>query len=178
MIPSTLTIGLSWEWTASFADYPAGDYSLSYTLINSTNKITIPAAASGDDFAVTVAAATTAGYTAGDYAYQAIVTSGSDSYLAEEGSVTLQPGFAALTTSDRRSHAKKVLDAIEALLENKAGEDQQQIMIAGRQITTFSPFELLRFRDRYRAEYQRELRAERVARGESGGRTIKTRFTT
>ena len=176
MIPSTLQAGLTWEWDASFSDYPASTYTLVYTLINSSGKITITASADDDDYAVSIAKATTAGYAAGVYSYQAVVTDGTDSFLAESGSITITPDFAAATTYDDRSHAKKVLDAIEATLEGKASQDQQMIMIGGRQITTFSPDQLLSFRDAYRAEYKAEQVAAGIAAGNGNSRKIKVKF--
>jgi hypothetical protein len=175
-IPTTLAAGVNWEWSASFADYPASEYALTYVLINSTNKITISAAADGDDFAVSVAAATTAGYAAGDYGWQAIAVSGSDKYLAASGEVTVTADLAAAATYDVRSHAEKVLEAIEAVLEDKASRDQQMVMIGGRQVISFTPMRLLELRDYYRAEAARERARKRLLRGESPGRTVKVRF--
>jgi hypothetical protein len=39
-----------------------------------------------------------------------------------------------------------------------------------------SPEELTTWRDYYRAEYNRELRVERIDRGEGTGNTVKVRF--
>jgi hypothetical protein len=73
--PSSANAGDTWRWTRTLADYPASaGWALSYTLINAAAKITINATASGDDHAVTVAAATTGGYAAGTYDWRARVT--------------------------------------------------------------------------------------------------------
>ena len=176
MIPSTLQVGLTWEWDASFSDYPASTHTLVYTLINSSNKISITASADDDDYTVAVATATTEAYSAGVYSYQATVTDGTDTFLVASGEITVNPSFSAATTYDNRTHAKKVLDAIEATLEGKASQDQQMIMIGGRQITTFSPDQLLSFRDAYRAEYKAEQVAAGIAAGNGNSRKIKVKF--
>ena len=61
--PARVTAGDTIAWTKTLSDYPASaGWVLAYTLINAGAKITITAAASGDDHAVTVLAATSAGY--------------------------------------------------------------------------------------------------------------------
>ncbi len=176
MIPSTLQVGLTWEWDASFSDYPASTYTLVYTLINSTSKITITASADSDDYSIAVAPATTAGYTAGDYKYQTTVTDGTDTYLVEDGNVTITPSFAAGTVLDTRSHVKITLDALEATIEGKASSDQQLLMVGGRQIMSWSPTELLKWRSQYKTEYTAELNKARQDKGLTSGRKIKVRF--
>ena len=173
MIPTSLQVGLTWEWDASFSDYPASTYTLVYTLINSASKITVTAAADVDDYSVDVAPATTAAYTAGTYAYQATVADGTDTHLVASGSIEITPSFSAATTLDTRSHVKKVLDALEATIEGKATVDQQLVMVGGRQIMSWSPTEMMRFRDHYRAEYTAEQMA---AAGNGSNRKIKVRF--
>lgn len=177
MIPSTLQVGLSWEWDAAFSDYPASTWTLVYTLINSTHKITVTASADDDDFSVAVAAATTAGYNSGTYSYQATVTDQTDVYLVEEGTATVNPSFSAATTLDTRTHVKTTLDAIEATIAGKASNDQQMVMIGGRQITSWSPSELLKWRAVYKSEYAAELKKERIANGLASGTKIKVRFS-
>ena len=176
MIPTSLQVGLTWEWGASFSDYPASTYTLVYTLINSDSKITITADADDDDYSVAVVPATTAAYTAGVYAYQATVTDGTDTYLVASGSIEITPSFSAATILDTRSHVKKVLDALEATIEGKATGDQQLIMVGGRQIMSWSPTEMMKFRDHYRAEYTAEQMADAVAAGNGSNRKIKVRF--
>lgn len=176
MIPAELTAGLNWSWTASFADYPASVYSLVYTLINAAGKISITAVASGDDYAISETAGDTAGHAAGVYSYQAVVSNGTDAFLVEEGTVKVRPSFAAAESFDTRSHAQIVLDALEAMIENKASRDQQSINIAGRQISSFSPRELFEWRDRYRAERRIEIRRERRKKGLPTGMIRKVSF--
>ena len=77
---------------------------------------------------------------------------------------------------DGRTHAKKVLDAIMAVLENRATKDQESYSIAGRTLSRTPLADLQTLRDRYRGEYTQELRAEKAAKGEGHHGRVLTRF--
>jgi hypothetical protein len=61
------------------------------------------------------------------------------------------------TNSDLRTHAKKVLDSIQAVIENRATVDQSSFTIAGRSLSRMTIEELFMVRDRYRAEFNEEV---------------------
>lgn len=54
-----------------------------------------------------------------------------------------------------KSHAEKMLEAIEATLEGRITDDYKSLKINNREITKHSFDELLRLRDYYRAEVTR-----------------------
>lgn len=164
--PDRFIAGDTVSWTRSFADYPANaGWSLSYVLMGS-NKYTVNATTSGADFLVTITAAISAAYVAGYYAWQAYVTKGVERYTVGNGELTIEASLSALTgVYDGRSHAKKALEAIEAVIENRASVDQQEYEIAGRRLVRCKLPELLVFRDRYRAEVKNEERAAAMAKG-------------
>ena len=56
---------------------------------------------------------------------------------------------------------QKVLDAIEAVLENRATLEQEQYQINNRSLKRRSSGELLKLRDHYRAELSRMNAARR-----------------
>lgn len=58
--------------------------------------------------------------------------------------------------SDARTHAQRVLENIEAVIENRATKDQQSYSIAGRSLTRMSVDELIKWREHYRQEVSRE----------------------
>ena len=120
---------------------------------------------------------TTANYTAGDYVWYAFITRSADSerVSVDEGRTEIVVNFAN-TNADLRSHAKKVLDAIEAVLENRASQDQMSYSIAGRSLSRMSIDDLMTFRNRYRAEYLREIKLARIKNKQDSGNTIKVRF--
>lgn len=174
--PLELRAGDTWQWTRSLADYPASaGWSLAYVFINAAAKISISASASGDDHAVTVAAATTANYAAGNYDWIARASKSGQVFTVGAGRITILPSLAA-STADLRTHARKVLEAIEAVLEGRASQDVLEYQIAGRSLKRIPLADLLTLRDRYRAEVAREDAANRVALGLPDRRRVFVRF--
>jgi hypothetical protein len=78
--------------------------------------------------------------------------------------------------SDTRSHARKVLDAIEAAIEGRAGDTVQSYTIGGRQINKMSADELIKWRNYYLAQVQTEDDAARLENGLPAQNTIRVRF--
>ena len=54
--------------------------------------------------------------------------------------------------------------------------DQSSMSIAGRSLSRLSVDELMTFRDRYKAEYMKELKISRINNGKGSGNTIKVKF--
>lgn len=163
--PATVIAGDTLQWTRTLPDYRAGDgWSLAYTLINATGKITITATAQGDDFLVNVPAGTSASYAPGDYAWRAQVARAGEVFTVASGRMTVAPSFNAASLDDR-SAARRMLDAVEAVLENRAGSDVAEYEINGRQLKYLSIPDLLKLRDRLRFDVQREVAAQAAAQG-------------
>jgi|TARA_Y100000289_G_scaffold66127_1_gene81610 hypothetical protein len=182
--PDLLVVGDRWMWRRPdlVADYPTADYALTYEFHDDaggggSHKFTITATETTTDYIVEIASATTASYTAGEYNWYAFITRSSDSQriAIDEGHTKIELNFAN-TNADNRSHAKKVLDAIQAVLENRASQDQMSYSIAGRSLSRMTIDDLMRFRDRYRAEYNREIKLKRIKNKQDTGNTIKARF--
>jgi hypothetical protein len=174
--PEQITVGDTIKWTKSLSDYPASEgWTLSYTFVNSSGTFSVTSTADGDDHAVSVSSTTSSSYTAGTYSWQSYATSSSERHQVDAGTIILNPNFADGAT-DSRSHAKKVLDAIESVIEGRASEDAAAMSIAGRSITKMTLEELISTRSKYRAEYNRELRAERIAQGLGGRKKVLVRF--
>lgn len=176
--PSSFRAGDLLAWTKSLSDYPANDgWALAYTLINASTKITINASASGADFSVSVPAATTAAYVPGLYQWAARVTKALEIYTVVHGTVEILPNLAAQATFEFRSHAKTMLDAIEAAFEGKASSTQLEMEINGRRIRSFSPEDMIRWRSVYKAEVAKEAQSETLARTGINPRRMGVRFT-
>lgn len=175
--PQLIVAGDTVNWTRTLADYPAPTWVLTYTLINGTDKETVTAVASGTDHQVAVSASTTAGWSAGIYSWTASVVNGSERFTVDSGTIEVKPDLAAATNYDTRSHIKKTLDAIEAVIEQRASKDQESYTINGRSLSRTPLEDLLKMRDQYRTEYQREVDAEKIANGLGTGRRVLTRFT-
>lgn len=175
--PTTITAGDTLSWVESLADYPASSgWALTYALILSGGPVAISSAASGDDHAVIVTAATSAAWPAGTYAWQSYVTKGAERHTVGTGSLVVRPNFATATSHDPRSQAKKILDAIEATILGKASSDQQIMIVGGIHLTKYPVADLLVLRDRYAAIVQQEQRAAKIAQGQASGGKILVRF--
>lgn len=181
--PDTLVVGDRWVWRRDdlVSDYPLDEYALEYRFTEdstgNTNAFTIAATEAESTYLVEIASAVTASLTAGDYQWAAFIIRSSDSQrvVVDQGRTEILPNLQN-TTADLRSHAKKVLDAIEAVLENRASQDQMSYSIAGRSLSRMSIDDLMTFRNRYRAEYLREIKLARIKNKQDSGNTIKVRF--
>ena len=176
--PSTIIAGDTWQWDRrDLSDYPASSWTLKYYLLKADKQIEIIASANGDYFRVVVAASVTANYPAGIYKWNAYASKGTERYKVDEGTLEIKADYAAQTTGyDDRSHVKKTLDAIEAVIEGRATQDHLSYSIAGRSITKISPEELIRWWSFYKQQYRKELDAERIANNLGTSKKILTRF--
>lgn len=178
--PQEVIAGDTVKWNRTdLTDYPANDgWVLTYKFLNAAGKIEITASASGADHAVNVAAATSANWAAGTYNWQAYVTkaASSERYKVDEGTLIVHANFAALNTYDSRSHNKKVLDAINAVIENRATLDQESYSIMGRALKRTPMEDLLKLKDKYQALYNAEQNAENVRNGAAGKNRIAVKF--
>lgn len=182
--PAELVLGDYWAWRRDdlATDYPVSAYSLSYEFHEDsggggTHKFTLTATEADDTYFIESASSTTANYSVGDYIWEAYITKTSDSnrVMVDSGRTKITQNLAD-TNADLRSHAKKVLDAIEAVIENRATMDQSSMSIAGRSLSRLSINELMTFRDRYKAEYLKEIKLARIRNGQGSGNTIKVNF--
>ena len=155
--PTEIRAGDTVQWRRTLPDYLAGDgWSLRYALVSASAAYNATAASDGDDHLLTVAATTTAGWAPGRYALTEYVVKGAERFTLATTQLQVLPDLAAASSGlDTRTHARKVLDAIEAGLESKAPV-AGMLEIAGRRIQHYPLGDLLALRDRYRAEVRRE----------------------
>lgn len=176
-VPASVNAGDTIQWTRSISDYPASSgWALSYVLINAAGKISISGSASGADFAVTVAAATSALWTPGTYDWREQVSKAGEVFTTGSGRITVAPSFATNATLDSRSAARRALEAIEAVLEGRASSAVAEYEIAGRRVKHIPVSELLVLRDRYAGMVAKEDAAANVAAGLPDRRRIYVRF--
>lgn len=179
--PESINSGDTVQWTKSLADYPASvGWTLAYTFVSlageTSNSFTFNASASGSDHVITVAATTTAGWIAGEYRGAATATLAGVVKTVWTGLLTVNPNISQSGNVDLRSHAKKCLDAIEAVLEGRATREILNSDVNGVKLERIPLADLLMLRDRYKQEYNRELKAEKIAQGMGGGNSIYVRF--
>ena len=181
-MPSVLVLGDRWLWKRTdLTDYAVATYALTYSLRlegTGSTEIQITASESGTEYRVEVASATTAGYTAGWYQWQEYITRTSDSerITLSSGRVEVVTNRDAATT-DPRSHAAKVLAAIEAVLEGTASKELASYSVDGVAIQRRSTEELMRMRESYRYEVAEEQADQLISRGlKAPGRKVRVTF--
>lgn len=175
--PGSFTKGDSVQWIRSFGDYKASDeWTLTYYFRGATT-LDKQATASGDDFLLTLTTTDTDTLDPGDYAWIAKVSKDGELHTVASGNLTVLLDLAdAAAAHEARPHCKIMLDAIEAVLQGKAGEDVQSYSIQGRSLTRMSAEELETWRDKYRKEWRTYLRRLDRKNGKCVGRKIKVRF--
>lgn len=179
--PSAIYAGDTINWLLSLADYPAtGGWTLHYNAVSAAGRFELIGSASGANHLISANSASTGTFPPGDYSLTKYVShaDGSRVTLAEL-SLTVKANLAAKTVAfDTRGHAKKVLDAIEAVLEGRATTDQEEITINGKSIKRTPIADLLSLRSQYQEYYRQEQAASRIASGQSAatGSRVLVRF--
>jgi hypothetical protein len=177
-VPAEIAIGETLEFEKDFEDFPADEWTVTYYFRGAGPGFNVAGTADGTTHVFTVAAATSATMVAGRYDYQAFAVKDDEKHLVDEGSTTAKASLALLNTTetyDGRSPAKKILDAIDALMQGKATLDQQSYLIATgvpgftsqRQAERIPPSELLELRKYYAGLVRSENRRQ-------SGRSFRT----
>jgi hypothetical protein len=178
--PLQARAGMTWQWRREdLADYPASTWTLKYWFkkTGSTGaNFSITASADGANFSISVAATTTQGYTAGDYTWAAVVTAGSEAFEVDHGFLKLLSRYDQAANLDDRTHARKVLDAINAVLEGRATLDQQEYTIGNRSLKRMPIADLIKLKSVYEQMVASETAADRLAQGRSIGGKIQVRL--
>ena len=169
--PTQIRAGDTIKWEKTLDDYPAGgsEWVLKYAFRGTAGVIDVTATADGTDHLVSIAPATSTSYASGHYDVLGFVEKGSDRY-------TIFTGRIEGSSYDGRTHTKKVLDKIEAVLESRATKEILESMIEGVQIKRIPHEELILMRSKYLQWHQQEIAAEKIAAGMGTGRNILARF--
>lgn len=175
-VPLKLFAGDSWSWERDFSDYPAPTWTAAWYFEKHNAAFSVSAGVSGSKHTGAVDTATSGPLNPGRYRWLLVVTSGVTRSTIERGWLEIAINPAAAGMVDHRTHARRVLDAIEAVIEGRATHDQASVSIAGRSLSRMLISELLLLRDRYRAEAASEEQAEQLASGLKPRNRLLTRF--
>lgn len=178
--PSIIYAGDSLSFDVDYSSSVSSSISsLSYALRGSglpPIDLTATSSASGGH-SLSVSAAITAGWTTGSYTWHARATCADGTVsTVNTGTVEVMPSMSIESDYDGRSFAKKMIDAIEIVMSGRATNDINQYSIGGRSITKMTPEELIKWRQHFLIEYQREQIQERARLGLGNGNRILTRF--
>ena len=167
--PTQFTAGDTVKWKIENSDYPADNgWVLTYAFRSAERSFDVTSSATGADHSVTITPTTSATFTTDtdtDYVWQSYMTKAEERYQVDSGSLKVKYNLAGSTAFDGRTHTKKVLNALESLLEGKATKDQQSYSIGNRSLSRMSPAELLEWRSYYMNLYNSEVQAEAINNG-------------
>lgn len=172
-LPNQATAGLPFQAAVTLADYPAPRWSATLHL-RGPKAIDLTAAGDGATHTFSASATTTGAWADGQYWYSLRVTDGADVREIEHGELRVLPDLVAAGDGyDGRSKWQIGLDAIDAVLEKRASQDQQRYVINNRELWRTPIADLLKLRAYYATKVRQECKGGR--RG--FGRQIPVRFS-
>jgi len=164
-----IIVGNTWDWSVSAPDYLASDgWALKLYLVpRFASPVQAPIvldsvpATDGAGHRFQRTAAQTGAYKAGQYGFQTNAVKASEVYTLDgtywSGEVTLFPNPADLAQgTDTRTQDAVALDAIEAVLANRATVDQEEYTIGDRSLKRMSIDELLKLRSYFKARINQQ----------------------
>jgi hypothetical protein len=182
--PSRIRKGTTAQWTVFLSDYEPGVWTLVYQFAMATDAQSVTATDNGDgSFLVTIPATgtgtTTDDFTAGIYSFVALVSKSPEVYEVDHGTVEILPSFS--TAVDGRTQVKRDLDACDAFRTAKIAKGDVSSYSIGtgngsRSLAGIPWPEFLQLHATLRAEYAREVQAERKSLGKSKRNRVVVRF--
>ena len=180
--PTVVTVGdfIQWKRSDLVDDYPPASYTATHIARitgGGSNEIKVTGTDQTTHYLFTVNSATSADFVPGYYHWQLEIVRNSDSerIVVNTGTFTAQVDL-DVNASDPRTHAEVMLGKIESILQGRADSDVANYSIKDRSLTKLSIDELLRWRDYYRVEFQKELKEVLIAKNQNTGATVKVRF--
>ena len=172
--PDEIGAGLTLDVLLNLTAYPAPEWVVTVYL-RGPGSIDLPATAEGSQHRIHEDAATTANWTPGVYWYSMRATRGADVVEVEAGDVQVLPDLTTVPPGyDGRTQAEIALEAINALLANRATIDQERYRINNRELYRMSVEDLLKLRSFYMEEVKREQAA--AAGKNQWGNTVRVRL--
>ena len=163
-------------------DFPAGSgWSLQFSFrAPEASAIDFSSVRDGqsDKHLVNIPAAVTSGWKPALYTGVIKATDGTSTATVWNGDLTVNPDLAAQPEGfDSRSWARRCLDAIEAVLENRASKFVLNTTIAGQSLGRMTPQQLWDMRDRFKTEVEQELARDAANQGKHARHTIGITFS-
>jgi len=178
--PLTFRAGDTIKWTKTLTNYSSAEWDLIYNF-RGPDTFDVTATASGTAFLVALTAAESLEVGPGVYRYQGKVFNSdvTEQWTVAEGRVEIFPCMADVDSGyEARTPARVSLDAINAVIQNRATQSQLEwtIQAAGRSVRHMGPEELAKWLQFFQAEVAREEAAVLAERGENPGNMIVVEF--
>jgi len=172
------SIELSREWTGYTQ---ALGYTLQFTVTGTGGRVDAVVVADADCWLVTVTSAATLALAPGAYSIIEAATRAPDTRVSLLNSplfITANALDQAGTASDQREFAERMLQAVEAIMEERATSDQIDLIAAQGATTSMQrdPMALLKLRDYWTRQVQLATRRESIAAGRGNRRMIGVAF--
>jgi hypothetical protein len=186
-IPATIRAGDTVTWQQGPTSAPlhqsidSSSWTLTYYLRTSaTEGATVVGVPEGQGWVLTIAAATTATFTPGQWYWQAVATLNGDAVTIGTGQLQVLPALDYSGTPgafDGRSQIQKDLEAVQAAIRSLvAGGAVQQYSIGNRQLSRYQLNQLIELESKLKAELKREQKAELIANGLGNPHNLFVRF--
>jgi hypothetical protein len=184
--PTRIRAGDTWLWRREdLSDYPASSYTLKYRFKNEDGGFEIVAQPDGDLFSVSVPFSTTGGFAAGSYSWQAVVEGVLGRFTVDSGTLVVDASLFsgdASTGVDTRSHARRALAAINAVIEKRATHVHEEYEIrlseggSWRRVKDTDWADLIKAKAYYESLVASEQASEDAANGRPDKRRTFVRF--
>ena len=172
--PAYFIAGDTVKWEILLPEYPASEgWTLKYALINAHAVISLISTTEGASHVIDIHANISKTYTPGTYYWQSFVenANASERYSINTGTMEIITSYDTDTPKDVRSKVQQIYEALEATIQGRADSAQLSRRVGDRQLQYMSAAELIKWRNFYKNEYNKEL-------GIGGKRTtIKVRFS-
>jgi hypothetical protein len=188
-IPATIRAGdtVKWRDDASVDAFGAAVTSSTWTLTyylrtnTASEGATITGTAYGQGWELTIAAATSAGFDAGQWYWQAIATAGSEKLTLGAGQLEVLAALnyvGAPGAFDGRSQAQQDLDAVQAAIRAMvSGGAVAEYTIGSRRLKKMPLTELLQLEAKLKSDVKREQAADLAANGLGNPHNLFVRFS-
>lgn len=178
--PERVRADTTWQWRREdlAADYPATSWTLKYALKNATDHFEITATADGAMFAVAVAPGSGGGLTgsvkSGTYRMVGWVedAGAAHRFTVYEQTIVVDPAYTSTAAIDDRSHARIMLQAIQAMSEGRATKAQSEFTIGHRMLKYLSPKELTDWERFYQGKVREEDLKDAALNGRGGNKVL------
>jgi hypothetical protein len=157
---SKLVAGDTWTWSLNDLGYDLTVYTITYSLRGLGGQLDLTQQSDGaGGYKLEGASVDTTALSAGVYAWGLYATkAGKRTELARGTVEILQDLTTAGNAVDGRSFNKRMLDAIRAVLENRATRVESEYQVGGRMLKLLSMQQLIDAEAYYRQQYRTEQR--------------------
>lgn len=158
IFPESFAAGLTFQACAILCAFPPAEGWTLTASLRGPAVINLVSTVNGNAYQFSADAATTAGWAPGRYWYQIVATSTDGTVCqVEAAEIVITPDLSQAEAGyNGQSANEQILAALDAMIAGKATNDVQRYRINNRELTRFTPAELIKWRDYYWQLVQRE----------------------